>query len=645
MITRAFDFNNYSIGKKLFSGFILLIAIIIGISGYSISSLKSIERNSIKTQITNDIGNLLDTARRNRLLYMHTGDEQKMKENGEAIQSMQALHSEAGRYNWRGDTKAHFEQLGGLIRTYSQLRTTFHEKSVQSNQLSQKVHQYSDKRTIADLRSQIQNTAPEADVSARLYDLLFALTLLSEAADNLVVQHTPDALSRFEQAYTHAESLYSDAQTSASDSTRAVLTPAWERYQALKSAVDTFLPAIAATQKAADAMGTGAESLNRSTQELIKAQADFNNQLIVNTIMIISALSLAGVVAGLLTAWVITRKITRPVGENLALAQRISAGDLTAQITASSTDELGRLTQTMGAMNTRLRDMISGIRESVSHLASASSQIAAGNTDLASRTEQQSAAVVQTASSMEELTSTVRLNADNAQQASKLAASASADARKGGQIVGEVVSTMNGIATSSKKITEIISVINGIAFQTNILALNAAVEAARAGEQGRGFAVVAGEVRTLAQRSADAAKEIESLINDSVARIGTGTELVNRAGASMEDIVSSVTHVSQIIDEISSSSSEQRQGIEQIGKAVTEMDSTTQQNATLVQESSAAAISLEQQAKKLSEMVAIFKTSASQVHEGEWVSGAAQTPALAVPSRPAKAAEEEWTSF
>ncbi|UJD92438.1 HAMP domain-containing protein (plasmid) [Rahnella aquatilis] len=326
-----------------------------------------------------------------------------------------------------------------------------------------------------------------------------------------------------------------------------------------------------------------------------------------DTIVLISIFTVLAIIAWLLAAWYITRKITQPIMVNLALAERIAAGDLTAVITTYSKDELGRLTQSMGVMNAKLCEMITGIRESVGHLATASSQIAAGNIDLAARTEQQSAAVVETAASMEELTSTVRLNADNALQASQLATSARADACKGGEIVNDVVMTMNGIAASSKKITDIISVINGIAFQTNILALNAAVEAARAGEQGRGFAVVAGEVRTLAQRSANAAKEIESLINESVDRIGTGTELVTKAGNSMEDIVQSVTHVSQIIDEISTSSNEQRQGIEQIGKAVTEMDSTTQQNATLVQESSAAAISLEEQAKRLDEMVSVFR--------------------------------------
>ncbi|TDS99854.1 methyl-accepting chemotaxis protein [Erwinia rhapontici] len=638
-------FNDFSIGKKLFSGFILLICIIIGISGYGIYALKTIEHNSIKTTLTNDIGNQLDAARQNRLIYMHTGDDEKMKANGDAIQSMQTLIKDASQFTWRGEAQKQFEQLSANIERYSELRTDYYDKSRHSNQLAKNLLQQSDNRFLPNLQDDLKNTASDSDSLDKIFDLLFAFSLLSEAGNTLIAKHTPETISDFDALYRRTESLYNDSLAQWPEATKNVLTPVWMRYEALKASAETYLSAIAKTQLSADNMAQGANELNTTAATLIEMQTEYNTQVISRTITIITLLSLLAVFTGLVTAWAITRKITRPVSENLALAQRISSGDLTAQITASSKDELGELTQTMGAMNTRLCDMISGIRESVSHLASASSQIAAGNTDLASRTEQQSAAVVETASSMEELTSTVRLNADNALQASKLAASASADARKGGQIVSEVVSTMNGIAGSSKKITEIISVINGIAFQTNILALNAAVEAARAGEQGRGFAVVAGEVRTLAQRSADAAKEIESLINESVARIGTGTELVNKAGDSMGDIVNSVSHVSQIIDEISSASHEQRQGIEQIGKAVTEMDSTTQQNATLVQESSAAAISLEQQAKKLSEMVAIFKINTSRVHEGEFVVGSSSHNPLPLRAQTPKALEEEWTSF
>jgi methyl-accepting chemotaxis protein-2 (aspartate sensor receptor) len=282
--------------------------------------------------------------------------------------------------------------------------------------------------------------------------------------------------------------------------------------------------------------------------------------------------------------------MTRQIKHNLTLAERIAEGDLTATIEPQSTDELGRLTMAMGVMNDKLRDMITQIKESVIHVANASSDISAGNTDLASRTEEQSAAVVETAASMEELTSTVKRNADNAREASQLAGVAAEHARSGGKIVWDVVNTMETITESSNKITDIISVINGISFQTNILALNAAVEAARAGEQGRGFAVVAGEVRSLAQRSAQAAKEIEGLIKESVQRVTTGSEMANKAGTTMEQIVSSVTNVSGIMNEISSASEEQSRGIDQIGKAVTELDSTTQQNAALVQESSAASL-------------------------------------------------------
>ncbi len=316
-----------------------------------------------------------------------------------------------------------------------------------------------------------------------------------------------------------------------------------------------------------------------------------------------------------MVAWLLTRQMTRQIKHNLMLAERIAEGDLTAVIEPQSRDELGRLTMAMAVMNERLREMISQIKESVSHVATASADISAGNTDLASRTEEQSAAVVQTAASMEELTATVKRNAENAREASQLAVIAAEHARSGGKIVEDVVHMMETITESSNKITEIISVINGISFQTNILALNAAVEAARAGEQGRGFAVVAGEVRSLAQRSANAAKEIEGLIKESVQRVLTGSEMANKAGITMEQIVSSVTNVCGIMSEISDASDEQSRGIDQIGKAVTELDSTTQQNAALVQESSAAASSLEQQAEQLAQLVSVFRLGAENSNE------------------------------
>jgi len=255
------------------------------------------------------------------------------------------------------------------------------------------------------------------------------------------------------------------------------------------------------------------------------------------------------------------------------------------------------------------------VRRGVDEINVGSREISAGNTDLSSRTEQQAASLEETAASMEQLASTVKQNADNARQANQLAASASDVAERGGSAVSEVVSTMQGISASSRKISEIVSVIDGIAFQTNILALNAAVEAARAGEQGKGFAVVAGEVRSLAQRSAQAAKEIKGLIEDSVTKVGAGSQQVERAGATMQEIVASVKRVTDIMGEISAASEEQSSGIDQVNRAVSQMDEVTQQNAALVEEAAAAAGSLQDQAHRLAEAVAVFKINAGEVIE------------------------------
>jgi methyl-accepting chemotaxis protein len=314
-------------------------------------------------------------------------------------------------------------------------------------------------------------------------------------------------------------------------------------------------------------------------------------------------------VAAGLGVW-IARSITGPLHRAVAVANTVAAGDLSSQIEVHSQDETGQLLEALRHMNDGLVRIVGEVREGTSSIGSASSQIAAGNLDLSARTEQQASALQQTAASMEELTSTVRQNADNAQRANGLAASASQVASKGGEVVAQVVQTMDSINASSKKIADIISVIDGIAFQTNILALNAAVEAARAGEHGRGFAVVASEVRTLAQRSAAAAKEIKVLIDGSVAQVDAGTQLVDQAGATMQDIVQSIRRVTDIMGEISAASHEQSAGIEQINHAVSEMDSVTQQNAALVEEASAAAAAMQQQAEALSSTVSVFKLDA-----------------------------------
>ncbi|HEY8100732.1 MAG TPA: methyl-accepting chemotaxis protein [Burkholderiaceae bacterium] len=303
----------------------------------------------------------------------------------------------------------------------------------------------------------------------------------------------------------------------------------------------------------------------------------------------------------------VARSISRPLNEAVRIAQTVAAGDLTSRIEVDGNDEASQLLRALKDMNESLVRIVGEVRVSTDTIATASGQIASGNMDLSARTESQASSLEKTASSMEELTSTVKQNADNARQANQLAVSASEVAVKGGSVVTQVVDTMGSINASSKKIVDIIGVIDGIAFQTNILALNAAVEAARAGEQGRGFAVVAAEVRNLAQRSAGAAKEIKTLIGDSVDKVDIGAKLVDQAGATMQEIVDSVRRVTDIMSEITAASQEQMSGIEQVNGAVTQMDSSTQQNAALVEEAAAAAQSLRDQAGKLSQVVSVFK--------------------------------------
>lgn len=361
----------------------------------------------------------------------------------------------------------------------------------------------------------------------------------------------------------------------------------------------------------------GANAYAKKMEDLLKNQRDQVDVLTQSieenrqsSLILLIVLGVLGVLLSINISWVMARSVTKPLALASDLAKKVAEGDLTSPIPPYGKDEVGELMSSLEVMQKNLGNVVRNVRRGSESVSNASSEIALGNNDLSARTEQQASALEQTAASMEELNSAVRQNADSARQANQLAMNASAVAAQGGAVVNEVVKTMKGIHDASHRISDIIGVIDGIAFQTNILALNAAVEAARAGEQGRGFAVVATEVRSLAGRSAEAAKEIKTLIGASVDQVTQGTLLVDKAGATMNEVVQSISRVADIMGEISAASDEQSSGVAQVGEAVNSMDQVTQQNAALVEEMAAAASSLRTQSQELVDVVSVFKLAA-----------------------------------
>ena len=474
-------------------------------------------------------------------------------------------------------------------------------------------------------------------------DIQEQMSIIARATRNTLLVKTPEEarkeVARIREARKHATEIYEKLdKLMVTPAGRAMLKSVVEKRAPYGVAQDKFLKLLEEGKKdeARDFLMGDVRTLQQVyfgqleafqkyfVEAINKGNKDAEEIYAMARIVMMALMGIA-VVLGLLIAVFVTRSITRPLNDAVKVAETVASGDLTHRIEVHSTDETGQLMQALKHMNDSLLNIVGQVRTGTDTIATASAQIAAGNQDLSSRTEEQASSLEETASSMEELTSTVRQNADNARQANQLAVTASDVAVKGGGVVSQVVQTMSAINDSSKKMADIISVIDGIAFQTNILALNAAVEAARAGEQGRGFAVVATEVRSLAQRSASAAREIKTLIDDSVSKVGEGTKLVAEAGTTMDEVVSSIKRVHDIMSEITAASQEQSDGIEQVNQAVSQMDTVTQQNAALVEEAAAAAESLQDQAANLVKVVSVFRTGSGQAA----VAPAAKKPAIA----------------
>ncbi len=504
-------------------------------------------------------------------------------------------------------------QLGSLLETNRQIIEREWVKAEASNTLSS-IAQANARRTI-----EIYFAETDAQRAQKRAEILAGRETFVQAFKTLQELVYKDEGKQFLSEAEAARGRYVTSQAKFNE-----LVDAGRKEEAFAELQEHTLVELATVQDRVDRLAKLQERLVNEAGARAKAEAQFARMLLLG-------LGIGGLAIGLLLAAWITRSITAPLRQAVRVAQAVSEGDLRSQIEVHSRDEAGQLLSALQHMNTSLTDIVHEVRHSSDTIATATSQIAAGNLDLSSRTEEQAAALEETTASMHELAGTVKQNYDSGKHANELAESASQVAVRGGEVVGQVVHTMESINASSRKIADIIGVIDSIAFQTNILALNAAVEAARAGEQGRGFAVVAGEVRLLAGRSAEAAKEIKGLIEASVRNVSEGCTLVEKAGSTMDEIVVSVRRVSDIMGEISNASADQSHGIDQINEAMGQMDQVTQSNAALVEESAAAAQSLERQAHTLVQTVSVFRLPGNGAPQHQGARAQPSAP-LALPS-------------
>ncbi|MCS4493953.1 MAG: HAMP domain-containing protein [Pantoea ananatis] len=602
--------ENTKIAHKLSLGFGLVLLLVVGSGSISVLRFKNIRDVYEQSTLIYDINIDVFQAKVNRLKLLY-GDEKAGKVMADYIAHASQLTQDAQQFTWQPEQQAELQAIASQLSHFQSSITTM----TQAVQTLAATGKQLDQRNM-----QSQSTLYEALIKTQMTDasvLFQQLLAISQLRDQLqLLRYDPVNAAtlqvQLEQQARTIQSSVSALLPQLPPEAQTQLNALWSATLDVKQLSERYAAGFRELSVAESAVKTDGDKSSAIIKMLLQQMKAENSNLTHGSINLTLLTVSIAVLLGILIAWLISRQITAPVRNNLLLAERIASGDLSADIKPGGRDELSKLAGAMGAMNHRLRTMIQEVRDSVFTVSQAASSINSDNHNLSSRTEQQAAAVVQTAASMEQLTVTVKHNADNARHASQIAAEASLQAEQGGAAVSEVVQTMGDISASSKKIAEITAVINSIAFQTNILALNAAVEAARAGEQGRGFAVVASEVRNLSQRSAQAAKDIEQLISASVGQIAEGNNRVARAGERMGQVVNAISRVNHIVGEISSASDEQSRGIEQIARAVSELDSTTQQNASLVSASALSANALEDQALRLETLLKQFNLEPGQ---------------------------------
>ena len=638
--TLAGKFTHLTVGKKLSLGFILILLLAVMLAGTGGYYLRLIESRTERVDFSYQITSEISLAKYARAMFGQTYKIDYLNSNRKHIENVLKLINHAQELDWDPQNRKQLESLKALMNKYQQQRDSF-QQAVAKKDAVRATWNMSE---VQEGLSQIETQLAQGELTLVFTQLNQKLILIRYHARGLLLSPTKEAEAPLLSAIDDARSAANALSQRLAETDRPLLQPLLAALDEYKDRIAAYLPAYDHEQKLSLQLGDTAQKVDTLIGTFMKNELAQTNSNIDTAQIQMGIIAAIAILAGLLVSWRITLQLTRPLHTTLALAERIATGDLRQVQTSNRRDELGQLLNAVAAMSQNLRDMIEKIQMGISQVSTAAGEIAAGNTDLSSRTEQQAAAVEETAASMEQLTATVKQNADNAHHANQLAADASQTAQQGGQLVNQVVSTMRDISGSSQRIAEITTLINGIAFQTNILALNAAVEAARAGEQGRGFSVVASEVRNLAQRSAQAAKEIEGLIAESVSRVQAGTSLVEDTGKTMEQIVRSVTHVRDIMAEIAAASDEQTRGIAQIGQAIVEMDHTTQQNAALVEESAAAADSLEEQAEMLLQSVAVFRL-AEHSEPTDVKTATIKSPLATKPRETAASAENNWTTF